>query len=292
MFTLALLEDDIAVKPCFLGKDGEWELQLKREVQSKYVDRVIPNVGLCIEFYAFVKIKDAPVYPGDNKMTFGEAVFRVEFHVIVFQPRIGEWLVGSVSGSTTAGLRVSLGFFHDVLIPPSGLREPYVFDNAHKLWAWQFRDQESRASENLWYRFGELVRLRVTSVAFPDTMGPKGPSKTSTSAMQVIGAVDKDGLGCVSWWPNEKVPDMPAEVQGIAPMAVDAGAKDQTKNELKVEAAKAAEAKEAPKAQGIAPMAVDEGTADGAQAEPQPCQEAASQQDEEVLETMPGEPNA
>lgn len=30
-----------------------------RQIQLRYVDRVLPNVGLCIEFYNFVSIKES-----------------------------------------------------------------------------------------------------------------------------------------------------------------------------------------------------------------------------------------
>eukprot|EP00439_Symbiodinium_sp_Y106_P002093 s2327_g1.t1 len=66
-----------------------------RQIQLRFVDRVLPNVGLCIEFYNFVSIKDAIIYPGDGQQSCGEAYIKVEFNLIVFQPLIDEWLVRS-----------------------------------------------------------------------------------------------------------------------------------------------------------------------------------------------------
>mmetsp|Transcript_20684 Transcript_20684/g.47469 ORF Transcript_20684/g.47469 Transcript_20684/m.47469 type:complete len:103 (+) Transcript_20684:119-427(+) len=101
MFTLVLIDDDIPIKPTDLR--NELLIQLKKEIQCKYVDRVLPEVGLCIEFYDFVRIKDAPIYPGDGKLACGEPYVKVEFHLIIFRPMIDEWLVGCVQESTTSG---------------------------------------------------------------------------------------------------------------------------------------------------------------------------------------------
>eukprot|EP00439_Symbiodinium_sp_Y106_P012526 s2327_g1.t2 len=93
MFTLALVADDIPIKPEDFRDD--YRDRLKKQIQLRFVDRVLPNVGLCIEFYNFVSIKDAIIYPGDGQQSCGEAYIKVEFNLIVFQPLIDEWLVRS-----------------------------------------------------------------------------------------------------------------------------------------------------------------------------------------------------
>eukprot|EP00927_Polykrikos_kofoidii_P026922 TRINITY_DN23880_c0_g1_i1.p1 TRINITY_DN23880_c0_g1~~TRINITY_DN23880_c0_g1_i1.p1 ORF type:complete len:275 (-),score=52.04 TRINITY_DN23880_c0_g1_i1:124-948(-) len=212
MFTLVLIEDDVSVKPAHFR---HCEIQLKKEIQSRYIDRVIPNVGLCVEFYEFVRIRDAPIYPGDAKLSCGEAVFSVEFHLVVFRPAIDEWIVGTVSGSTTFGLRVSLGFFEDISIPSSNLRSPHAFDAGRRTWAWEYRSEDTREVINFFYDIGELVRFRVTQVVFPEPQGPDTASKIS--AMSIVGAMDRDGLGCNCWWPSMPIPP-PADAEP-APIA-------------------------------------------------------------------------
>lgn len=209
MFTLAVINDDIAVHPADFR--DEFRLRLRRQIQNKYVDRIIPNVGLCIEFYDFVEIKDALVYPGDGKTSFGEAYFKVEFSVIVFQPVLDEWLVGTIAGSSQRGLTVSLGFFQDVEIPSSNLRTPYIYDATYNTWVWQYRGETSETI-NFFYKKDELVRFRVTAVHFPEPTGPKGPRHHIP--MQIVGAVDRDGLGCVSWWPDTARELMVAKAAG------------------------------------------------------------------------------
>lgn len=199
MFVLVTIDDDIPVLPEDFRDD--FRVQLKKEIKKKYVDRVIPRVGLCIDFYDFVRIKDAFIYPGDNKHAVGEAYYKVEFQLIVFQPIIDEWMVGTIVGSTHSGIRVSLGFCNDVMIPSSNLRTPYVFDERHKTWVWQYRNIEAGEVINFFYENQELIRFRVTSVMFPEATCP-GDQASRGPPMEVIGAVDRDGLGCISWWPE------------------------------------------------------------------------------------------
>ncbi|CAJ1343102.1 unnamed protein product [Effrenium voratum] len=140
MFTLALVADDVPIKPEDFRDDHRD--QLKRQIQLRYVDKILPDVGLCIEFYNFVNIKDAIIYPGDGKISCGEAFVKVEFNLIVFQPFIDEWLVGAVVGSSPQGLQVSLGFFQDVEIPSANLRTPYMYDAKQERWVWLYQDEE------------------------------------------------------------------------------------------------------------------------------------------------------
>jgi len=198
MFTLALIHDDIPIHPADFG--GDFGVELKRQIQNKYVDRVVPSIGLCVAFYDFVDIKEAHVYPGDGKKSCGEAYCKVEFHLVVFSPSLDEWLIGSITGSSQAGLSVSLGFFADVEIPSPNLRTPYVYDAIYKSWAWRYRSQETGETINFFYKNDELIRFRVTSLSFPQATAPK--DKRKESPMKITGAVDRDGLGCVSWWPD------------------------------------------------------------------------------------------
>eukprot|EP00440_Ansanella_granifera_P000390 gb/GFBE01000422.1/.p1 GENE.gb/GFBE01000422.1/~~gb/GFBE01000422.1/.p1 ORF type:complete len:198 (+),score=52.12 gb/GFBE01000422.1/:1-594(+) len=197
MFTLVTIDDDIPISPEDFRDD--WRDQLKRQIQLRYVDKIIPDVGLCIEFYNFVNVKEAPIYPGDGQNSCGEAYVKVEFNLVVFQPVVDEWLVGSVAGSTQRGLLVSLGFFQDVEIPSANLRTPYMFDAGQQMWVWRYIDEETRTTTNFFYEKDEMIRFRVTSVNFPDPSWTQ--EKRLAKPMSITGAVDRDGLGLVSWWP-------------------------------------------------------------------------------------------
>lgn len=250
MFTLVLIEDDIAVHPRDLGK--EIELTLKEQIEEKYVDRVIRKVGLCVGFYDFIKMegkgkvpsgsvplkmnypKDLPlgiIYPGDTKTAFGEAHFKVVFRLMVFQPKVGEWLVGTIlSSDYNEGIKIDLGFFQDVIIPKFNLRAPYGWDKEKQLYAWNYRPDRGPAT-NYWYELHQLVRFRVTEIRFPEGLEPPPPQISTSvggsptavlptrrreSPMVVVGAMDRDGLGLCLWWPED---DHVSQVEdGVAPM--------------------------------------------------------------------------
>jgi len=210
-----LIDDDIPIHPADFG--DHFRVRLKIEIQNKYVDRIVPNIGLCVAFYDFVEIREAHVYPGDGKKSCGEAYCKVEFRLIVFAPALDEWLVGTIANSTQAGLSVSLGFFADIEIPSVNLRTPYLYDAAYKSWVWRYCSPETGEMVNFFYRKDELIRLRVTQVLFPPATGPKDKRRDST--MKVVGAVDRDGLGCVSWWP-ESFHDDDANSASVCPAPI------------------------------------------------------------------------
>mmetsp|Transcript_102469 Transcript_102469/g.290186 ORF Transcript_102469/g.290186 Transcript_102469/m.290186 type:complete len:196 (-) Transcript_102469:298-885(-) len=195
MFILVKIDDSIPIPPTDFGP--EYQASLKRQIGAKYVDRVIPNVGLCIEFYSFDKIKEAFLYPGDNKLSCGEAYIKVKFTLVVFRPDIDEWIVGSIADSSADGLRVTLGFMEDVEIPPSNLRQPLAYEKALGVWVWEYENPETKERINYFYEKGELLRFRVAEINFPEVQ-----ERGKVSSMKIVGAVDTDGLGCISWWPH------------------------------------------------------------------------------------------
>lgn len=213
MFILVLIDDDVPVNPADFKHDCR--AQLKRQIQNKYVDRVIPNVGLCVQFYDFVRIKDALIYPGDGMdgVACGEAYFKVEFNLIVFRPFVGEWLVGSIQETTQEGLKVSLQFFEDVLIPSSNLRTPFLFDEVKQSFAWRYKIEETNEVLNYFYEKDALVRFRVISIQFPEVKAPEDNSKNPP--MKLIGAVDEDFLGCTTWWPEFCEPRAPPGTEAV-----------------------------------------------------------------------------
>jgi DNA-directed RNA polymerase III subunit RPC8 len=82
--------------------------------------QILVDVGLCVAFFDFDHIGESAVYPGD-----GSAHVDVRFRLLVFQPYVGEVLMGAVkSCSETKGVEISLEFFDSVVIPPSRLPAP------------------------------------------------------------------------------------------------------------------------------------------------------------------------
>ncbi|KAI8850153.1 RNA polymerase Rpb7 [Chytridium lagenaria] len=112
MFTLIKLEDRVRVHPRDLGK---MRVQaVTDELNIKYSNKVKHEVGLCICVYDVLSISDGVVHPVQD----GAYMVTVKFRMIVFRPFVDEVIVGKVANSSAAGIKVSLEFFDDILIPP------------------------------------------------------------------------------------------------------------------------------------------------------------------------------
>lgn len=112
------------------------------------------------------------------------------------------------------GLRVSLGFFEDIIIPDYALQTPSYYDETEKVWIWKYEGSD------MFMDIGEEIRLRVTGLRFNPTPtaaqlqqqaaaaaieaernglpAPTGP--TVHSPLEVLAEIDGDGLGLTSWW--------------------------------------------------------------------------------------------
>jgi len=98
------------------------------------------------------------------------------------------------------GLRVSLGFFEDVFIPPELLQQPAEYVESEKEWCWKM-DEES---EPLYYSLHGQIRLKVHTVQFsssksPDSKDLDREESVRVPRMVVIGRVDSTGLGMIGW---------------------------------------------------------------------------------------------
>lgn len=224
MFILSVIEDEVALHPSQFGVNKH-VCTIKSIIQAKYVDRVIPDVGLAVALYDLVKIRDAYIFPGDLKDSQGDAACTVVFRLVIFRPRINQLLIGRVLSSTPMGLQVSLGFFQDVSIPTSQLRAPSVFDDRLQTWVWQYQDEKGKVVPYP-YQTDQLVCVRVKSVQFTDSedssllatrraqamlSASSTQSKLASSTqhatspqdqppMLVVGSIEEDGLGLLSWW--------------------------------------------------------------------------------------------
>jgi len=237
MFILSVIEDEVALHPSQFGPYKHIPA-IRSLIESKYVDRVIPDVGLAIALYDIVSIKDAYIFPGDLRDSQGDAACRVVFRLVIFRPKINELVIGRVHSCSQMGIQVSLGFFHDVSVPANLLRQPAVFDERLRTWVWQYQpDGDHSTPSHYPYRQDELICIRIKSVQFTDSLDSSldatrraqalskssatQPPKPNTAPgedqetgehkhvshvhteqppMLVVGSVGEDGLGLVSWW--------------------------------------------------------------------------------------------
>ena len=91
------------------------------------------HVGLCITFYDFVSIGDPYIYPSE-----GSSIQIVKFRMVVFRPFAGEIMTGKLISSNREGLKISVDFFDDILIPAALLQAPCVYNPVDGLWTWKY----------------------------------------------------------------------------------------------------------------------------------------------------------
>lgn len=154
MFLTISIADSIRIPPSDFGADIE--TILANEIDVKYANRVLPGVGHVVSLFAIDAAEESFIMPGD-----GGAYTTVTFRLLVFRPTVGEMLTGRVKAvDSVGGLRVSLDFFEDVVVPPAHMPEDAWF-NANR---WVFPSISDTEEFNI--QRGDRVRFRVVGMSF------------------------------------------------------------------------------------------------------------------------------
>ena len=98
MFVLVKISDVIKINPEDFGLP--FTATLTEEIDRKYANKVIADVGLCISVYDFESIGDAIIHQAD-----GASHTEVVFRMIAFRPFIGEVIVGRLIRCTSEYIR-------------------------------------------------------------------------------------------------------------------------------------------------------------------------------------------
>ncbi|CAH1274246.1 POLR3H [Branchiostoma lanceolatum] len=196
MFTLVEMTDTVRIPPhLFHIKLNDAVIE---ELNNKFANKVVYNVGLCIALFDITKLEDSFIFPGD-----GASHTRVHFRYVVFRPFMDEILQGRIRSCSR---EVSLGFFDDILIPPDALQQPSKFDESEQVWVWEYETEEG--THDLFMDKEEEIRFRVVDEVFVDTT-PTGPKvseaaeadkEAKKSPYSLVGTISEPGLGLLSWW--------------------------------------------------------------------------------------------
>lgn len=197
---LALMEDTVRVKPHEFGQP--FEQVIKRRLNERLSNKIVPDLGLCIFVYDLVDVGVSYVLPGD-----GSTHTRVKFRFVVFRPFVDEIIEAKVLSSSSEGLTLSMTFFEDIFIPSHRLPQPSVYEVADQVWYWEYPAEEGQPSAKLYMDPGKLVRFRVVENIFKDVDPDGTQDDTKEKSYQVIGSMSETGLGCIVWWapPDEEV---------------------------------------------------------------------------------------
>ncbi|KAK9451179.1 RNA polymerase III subunit Rpc25-domain-containing protein [Limtongia smithiae] len=213
MFILSKFSDLVRIEPAKFGKRTEDALE--DEINAKYANKVVHDVGLCVCLYDIVEVGEGLIRHGD-----GSAYIKTVFRLIVFRPFVGEILVGWISSCSEDGLKVRMDFFDDIFIPKEYLFESCIFIPREQAWVW-------RTEHDLYLDTNERIRFRVEQEIFTD-QSPQGPQlidpesgmtfgdsaaakqqqmllqgsagQTVVSPYSLIGSCMSYGMGLVTWW--------------------------------------------------------------------------------------------
>lgn len=228
MFVVVSIEDKLRTAPEAFQRDPEDVL--REEIELKYSNKVMVDVGLFVKLLDFTSVGDPYVYPAE-----GAAHQICVFRMITFRPFMGEILVGVILSCSKEGLVVTMDFFDDILIPPQSLPQPCVFDAKTVKWIWKYEgmDFEMEPGDAIRFKVRSINYTRVTTtgkghimatttsetMAKPSATQPEkgfheeiGQARRRSQSvdvtlddkvpavMQIIGSIDEQGLGNPIWW--------------------------------------------------------------------------------------------
>ncbi|EGN96884.1 hypothetical protein SERLA73DRAFT_185115 [Serpula lacrymans var. lacrymans S7.3] len=214
MFVLSIIKDTIAILPANFGVLPEQALI--SEINKKYANRVLHDVGMCICVFDLTEASEGKVRYGDGCLWY-----KVIFRMVVFRPFASEVILAKVKSSDEDGIRLSVGFFDDMYIPLSYLPQPSALDSNERAHFWLPDSEattphellESITTDRMYIDQGEIVRVRVEADEFYDD--EPGPPKASEGVAvkrevrrapySVICSIAEQGLGPIPWWKAAQV---------------------------------------------------------------------------------------
>eukprot|EP00968_Pinguiococcus_pyrenoidosus_P017364 scaffold1726_cov260-Pinguiococcus_pyrenoidosus.AAC.9 len=161
-------------------------------------------------FFDFDELAQGFIYPAD-----GTARYDVAFRLVCFRPFVGEVLTGVISSADKDGLRVSMNFFDDVVIPGHFLQSPSEYRAEENLWVWKYENEDEDEDEDadpdaesvFAFNVGEPIRFRVRSINFTQvhsTLSGRQALTTSTHLESAAGSVKPE---------NDDIPPPPTSVR-------------------------------------------------------------------------------
>jgi len=217
MFQLAIVKDTLPIHPSNFG--APHEDALIAEINKKYANRVLHNVGLCICVFDLSQAGEGRVRYGDGLLWY-----KVVFRLVVFRPFTSEVIIAKVKSSDEDGIRLTVGFFDDIFIPAQYLPQPSAFDPNERSHFWIPDSPLSSPSElldtpsasRMYIDQSEILRVRVEADLFcDDEPGPPrvgegvgvgvGEKERKRPVYRVTCSIAEQGLGPIAWWNNSQI---------------------------------------------------------------------------------------
>ncbi|KAF8731616.1 hypothetical protein AX14_004564 [Amanita brunnescens Koide BX004] len=209
MFCVSIIKDTIPVHPVNFGLPAEQAIIA--EINKKYANRVLHDVGLCVCVFDLVEV-------GEGKVRYGDGFlwYKVVFRLVVFRPFTSEVIVAKVKSSDEDGIRLTMGFFDDIYIPTAYLPQPSAFDSNERAHFWlpdsplttTHEMLDTPLTDRMYIDQGEVIRVRVEADEFYD-FEPGPPKAQDGVAVKlepkrapyvIVCSIAEQGLGPLAWW--------------------------------------------------------------------------------------------
>ncbi|KAF8885424.1 RNA polymerase III subunit Rpc25-domain-containing protein [Mucidula mucida] len=228
MFNLAILKDTVGVHPSNFGVPPE--AAIISELNKKYANRVLHDVGLCMCVFDITQA-------GEGKVRYGDGIlyYKVIFRMVTFRPFTSEVILAKVKSSDAESVRckssLSIGFFDDIYVPAIYLPQPSAFDSNERAFFWVANAEtelttstellDTDLASRMYIDTGEVVRVRVENDEFHDdepgppqmTEGIQVKKEPRRAPYQIICSMAESGLGNVSWWTSGEEVDEDAAME-------------------------------------------------------------------------------
>ncbi|GFE53235.1 DNA-directed RNA polymerase [Babesia ovis] len=156
MFKYFVVEDLISLEVGEYLCDAQGRLSNK--VDDKYVDKVIAGIGLVILVDELSVLSEPKILPND-----ASALFTLKLKLLVFAPERNQIIKGKVISADAQGIRVSLGFFSDVMVIPQFMPKGSVYDKGQ----WYTQKNETK----VYYKVDSEIDLEVVEISYNELNG-------------------------------------------------------------------------------------------------------------------------
>lgn len=181
-------------------------------INTKYADKVIHKVGLCVGFHSLISASEGLIGHGT-----GIVNVNVDFRLIVFRPFRGEIIRATITKSSPEGIALSADFFENIIVPPETLFENTSWEKDESgTWAFVWRADDGAGGFNEFYfDNAESCMVRIEEEQFHD-VSPDSQDAPDTTEEQkelarqgppylIRGSMMLAGLGPTLWWTGEGV---------------------------------------------------------------------------------------
>lgn len=92
---------------------------------------------------------------------------------------------------------MTLGFFDDILIPPTAMQHPSRFEETEQAWVWKYPTGVDGEHHDLYMDIGEPIKFRITGETFEESspVGPAANESAASASAAAANAANMAGTG-------------------------------------------------------------------------------------------------